>query len=98
MRLVFGPYMILEYLDGMRPPETTEEFLKAEQELLKLARIGIIHGDIRKVNLLFNEKNGIAYVIDFEHVELARDGWEFPPDVVNKKLRERFPNELLNDC
>ncbi|GMG56293.1 unnamed protein product [Ambrosiozyma monospora] len=92
MRLVFGPFMVLEHLDAsMRPPETTHELLKVEQELIKLAAIGIIHMDIRKSNFLFDEKDDVVYVIDFEYVEFAGDGWAFSSDVVSEEMRERFP-------
>ncbi|GMG39305.1 unnamed protein product [Ambrosiozyma monospora] len=91
MRLVFGPFMVLERLDpNMRPPETTEELAKVEQELIKLARIGIKHDDIRKSNFLFDEKNDVAFVIDFQYVELAPDGFGFRADVVSKEMRQEF--------
>ncbi|GMG38483.1 unnamed protein product [Ambrosiozyma monospora] len=74
----------------MRPPETTEELAKVEQELIKLARIGIKHDDIRKSNFLFDEKRDVAFVIDFQYVELAPDGFGFSADVVSEEMRQAF--------
>ncbi|GME85930.1 unnamed protein product [Ambrosiozyma monospora] len=91
MRFVFGPFLVLERLDpNMRPPETTEELAKVEQELIKLARIGIKHDDIRKSNFLFDEKRDVAFVIDFQYVELAPDGFGFRADVVSEEMRQAF--------
>ncbi|GMF03417.1 unnamed protein product [Ambrosiozyma monospora] len=91
LRPMFGPYMVLEHLgSSLRPPETTEEFLKVEQVLLKLAALGIRHKDLREANFLFDENSGLAYIIDFELVQLTPDGYRFRSDVINKELRETF--------
>ncbi|GME73533.1 unnamed protein product [Ambrosiozyma monospora] len=85
--VVFGPFMVLEYLDAMRHPETNDELLKVEREQIKLAKIGIFHQGIKKENFPFDEKNDVAYVLDFENVQLAGDGQAFRSHNVRKKMR-----------
>ncbi|GME81260.1 unnamed protein product [Ambrosiozyma monospora] len=91
IRLVFGPFMVLERLnENMRPPATSYELLKTEQEIHKLAQIGILHKDIRASNFLFDEENDAAYVLDFEYVKFAEDGQTFSSEVLRKEIRQAF--------
>ncbi|GME80163.1 unnamed protein product [Ambrosiozyma monospora] len=62
MMVICGSYLVLEKLEGnlRHPEEYSEEFDKVDQELEKLAAIGIIHED---------ENSGKMFVIDFQLVD-----------------------------
>ncbi|GME78977.1 unnamed protein product [Ambrosiozyma monospora] len=67
----FRPFLVVEYLKGMRPPRGQEEHDAVEIELAKLKKIGVIYRDHRDANFLFDPKTKKAYVFDFEHAELT---------------------------
>ncbi|GMG21727.1 unnamed protein product [Ambrosiozyma monospora] len=71
IRYLRGPYLVVEYLKGMRPPHGEEEHAEVEKELAKLEKIGVNYRDHRDPNFLFDPKTRKAYILDFEHARLT---------------------------
>ncbi|GMF00785.1 unnamed protein product [Ambrosiozyma monospora] len=70
-RIFCGPYLVLEKLKGnLRHTTGDRELEKANQEIKKLAAIGIIPKNVCLENFLFDESS--IFVFGFQHVEFRK--------------------------
>ncbi|GME80061.1 unnamed protein product [Ambrosiozyma monospora] len=59
-RSLYGPYLVLEFLKGMRQLQGEKEHDEVKKELAKLRNIGVRYYDERDPNFLFDPKTGKA--------------------------------------
>ena len=59
------------YLEGIHEPQNYEQFINIGNILCRLHQRGLVHGDIRCVNLIFGSphESNKSYIIDFDYTE-----------------------------
>ncbi|CUM57574.1 unnamed protein product [Debaryomyces tyrocola] len=62
--LAKGNFNLFKFIETATMPRDTETYVKAKNQLEIIHRNGIIHGDIRKANILYT-KEGKVFIIDF---------------------------------
>ncbi|GME77854.1 unnamed protein product [Ambrosiozyma monospora] len=69
-RWISGPFLVIEYLKDLKHPEIDEQLIKAEMQVQKLAKLGIEYDDIRRQSFLYDEKNDVAHITDFQFARI----------------------------
>ena len=83
------------YLEGIHEPQNYEQFINIGNILCRLHQRGLVHGDIRCVNLIFGSphESNKSYIIDFDYTSKSGDLY---PSNYNGDLAERHPEAKAN--
>ncbi|GMF08714.1 unnamed protein product [Ambrosiozyma monospora] len=65
-RFICGPFLVIEKLDRMEHPVTDERLAKVKKELEKLRKLGIRYDGFKRENFLYDVKNDVGYIIEFQ--------------------------------
>lgn len=69
-----GRFLMLEikYIPGTHRPKSVLHFRGAVEQLYKIHSMGIVHGDIRNANIVFDDAD-CSYIIDYDLARMEND-------------------------
>ncbi|CCH42097.1 hypothetical protein BN7_1639 [Wickerhamomyces ciferrii] len=84
-----GPFIVESYVNCIQwKPKTKDHIQLGLEQVNRLSEIGIIHGEISKRNVGFDEEQQKFWIIDFDHGEILEEGKENGNPMTYEKLEQ----------
>ena len=63
------------YVEGDQTPKTVKQFVGVTDALQKVHKLGFVHGDVRRENMVFTTNGTSSYLIDFDLAQKEEEGY-----------------------